>query len=89
MDVRRAEAHAHSLDHILTTVHARHVGNHDGALASYIPQLAAVDPEPDHLFVQGAPWNLEALQRRRDIAAGLLQTLTDHGALELPDLARQ
>ena len=46
MDVRRAEAHAHSLDHILTTVHERHSGNQGGTLASYIPQLAAVDPEP-------------------------------------------
>ena len=37
-------------------------------------ETSAVDTEPDHLLVQGAPWNLEALQRRPDIAAGLKQT---------------
>jgi hypothetical protein len=74
---------------------------HDRALRSCIFRLgrnplpmqrletSALDPEPDHLLVQGAPWNLEALQRSRDIAAGLQQTLPDRGALEVPDLARQ
>jgi glutaminase len=45
MDTRPAEASAHGLGSILSSIHERHVGNHDGALASYIPQLAAVDPE--------------------------------------------
>ena len=51
--------------------------------------VRAVDTEPSHLLVQSAPWNLEALQRRPDIAAGLQQTLPDCGALEVPDLRRQ
>src|SRR5882762_8876326 len=52
-------------------------------------ETSAIDTEPSHLLVQGAPWNLEELQRRPDIAAGLKQTLPDRGALEVPDLGRQ
>src|SRR5262245_65713316 len=52
-------------------------------------EASAVDPEPDHLFVKGAPWNLETLQHRRDIAAGLQQTLPAPGALEVLKLVCQ
>lgn len=34
------------LDQVLASAYARHLGNRSGALADYIPQLAAVDPEP-------------------------------------------
>src|SRR5215475_10499 len=45
MDSRPADAPAHGLDSILADIKERHLGKRDGSLASYIPQLAAVDPE--------------------------------------------
>jgi len=45
MDVQQTEAPVHGLDNFLAAIHARHVSNQDGALANYIPQLAAVDPD--------------------------------------------
>jgi glutaminase len=35
----------HWIDHILASAHAHHLGNKDGALADYIPELAGVEPE--------------------------------------------
>jgi glutaminase len=45
MDVQQTEAPVHGLDNFLAAIHARHLPNRDGALANYIPQLAAVDPD--------------------------------------------
>src|SRR5262245_27701879 len=52
-------------------------------------ETSPVDPEPDHLLVQCAPGDLEALQRRPDVAAGLQQALLNCATLEFLHLGRQ
>lgn len=46
MSGERSEAAEEPLGLVLRAAHARRVGDRTGALADYIPQLAAVDPEP-------------------------------------------
>ena len=41
----QAEQSSFGIENILSAVHARHLGNSAGALANYIPELAAVDPD--------------------------------------------
>jgi hypothetical protein len=48
-----------------------------------------VDSQARHLLVQGAPWNLETLQCRPDVATGFQQASLDRRALEFLDLGRQ
>ena len=45
MDIQRDEQPGYRLDEVLSAIHGRHIENRNGALANYIPQLAAVDPE--------------------------------------------
>ena len=45
MDAKNPEVSEHRFDSILSAIHQRHRDNHGGALASYIPQLAAVEPD--------------------------------------------
>src|SRR5215470_6543878 len=45
MDAKNPEVSEHRFDSILAAIHQRHRDNHAGALASYIPQLAAVEPD--------------------------------------------
>jgi glutaminase len=60
---------------IVAAAHARHAGNTAGALADYIPELAAVDPEKfgiavasvdGELFVAGdteAPFTIQSVSK--------------------------
>jgi glutaminase len=44
MDQKNAQAE-HEIDRILSSIHAGHLANREGAVANYIPELARVDPD--------------------------------------------
>jgi glutaminase len=44
-ELKAAVPPRYGIDDVLASAHARHLGNREGALANYIPELAAVDPE--------------------------------------------